>query len=131
MNANNINKSTVALNRYSGNAWNKLQTTEMSDDGTVVLYEAISPGLSIFAVSGEQSAGAAAPTGGNATEEKKETTLITPTKGKGIVVVVIVLIVVGAGVVFYLVKKNVIKPDKILKKKENNWDALKEKYSRR
>lgn len=51
--ANNVNKSTVALYRYSNSAWNKLQTTEISGDANTVLYEAASTGLSVFAISGQ------------------------------------------------------------------------------
>jgi len=119
--ANNINKSTIALYRYSDNVWNKLQTTEMIEETTTVLYEAISPGLSVFAISGEVKA--AAPTAEQLpTEEKppEEKVLpVIPVKGKGgFLVTIVVIIAVIAGVVFYLMKKNVIKFGVISKKNQ-------------
>jgi len=64
--ANNIDKSTIALYRYSDNAWNKLQTTEISESANAVLYDAVSPGLSVFAISGQ----AVVPSGQPPAEEK-------------------------------------------------------------
>jgi len=136
---NNINDSTVALYRFSDNSWNKLETTKMgeiSGDTENIYYEAASPGLSVFAISGEAKAVAPAvtpaPTEQPAqppAEEKKELpTALVPTKGRGLLITIIVVVVMVAGVVFYLVKKNIIK---LPIKKKSNWDALKEKYSRR
>lgn len=50
---NGIDESKVALHRYAGNAWNKLTTAKTGDDSEYVYYESVSPGLSVFAVSGE------------------------------------------------------------------------------
>lgn len=130
--ANNINKSTISLQRYENSTWNKLQTTLMSEDSTSVLYEAISPGLSVFAISGE--AVAAAPTeqppAEKPAEEKKEAPALIPTKGRGLLITVIVVIVVVAGVVFFLVKKNVIKLGTLIPQKSTGWEDLKKKYKR-
>ncbi len=54
INTNNIDESTIILNRYSGSQWNKLPTTKLSGDANYTYLEAESPGLSIFAVSGEE-----------------------------------------------------------------------------
>jgi len=51
---NNINRATVALNRYHNNVWERLQTREISEDNDYVYYEAISPGFTTFAVTGEE-----------------------------------------------------------------------------
>ncbi|MBI2005596.1 MAG: PGF-pre-PGF domain-containing protein [Candidatus Aenigmarchaeota archaeon] len=130
--SNNINKSKVVLYRYSNNTWNKMQTTEMSEDTTTVLYEAISPGLSIFAISGEVTAAPTTPPEEVPAEEKKEEAPLVslPTGGRGLLITIIVIVAVSAGVVIFLVKKGVIKFDKIFSKK-SGWDELKKKYSRK
>jgi PGF-pre-PGF domain-containing protein len=48
-----IDRSKVALNRYADGKWNTLTATKESEDGSFVYYSATSPGLSVFAVSGE------------------------------------------------------------------------------
>lgn len=50
---NDIDKAKVVLNRYADGRWNALTTTEETDDGKFVHYSASSPGLSVFAISGE------------------------------------------------------------------------------
>jgi len=51
---NRIDESAVTLSRYSLGAWTALQTTKTGDDGTYVYFEAVSPGLSVFAISAVQ-----------------------------------------------------------------------------
>jgi len=51
----NINKSTVRLNRYDSD-WNVLPTILVSDEGGNYLYDASTPGFSIFAVTGQEMA---------------------------------------------------------------------------
>jgi len=134
--ANNINKSTITLFRHENNAWNKLQTTELSDDANNILYEAISPGLSVFAIASEAKIAApvAAPAEEKAAEKPAEEKPAAPIeaakKSRGMLVTIIIIVVIAAGVIFMLVKKNVIKLGTTLKKKENNWDELKRKYRR-
>lgn len=50
---NNINESLITLNRYN-KSWQKLPTQEISEDNEFVYYESESPGLSVFAISGEE-----------------------------------------------------------------------------
>ncbi|MEM7825214.1 MAG: PGF-pre-PGF domain-containing protein [Candidatus Aenigmatarchaeota archaeon] len=50
---NNIDVNTISLYRYS-NGWQKLTTTKTNEDNECYYFEAISPGLSTFAVAGEQ-----------------------------------------------------------------------------
>jgi hypothetical protein len=50
--ANDINVATIALYRYA-NTWNKLDTAKLSEDSSYVYFEAITPGFSYFAISGE------------------------------------------------------------------------------
>jgi PGF-pre-PGF domain-containing protein len=54
--ANNINISTITMNRYVDGAWTALPTTSTSFDGTSYYFEAISPGLSVFAITAEKIA---------------------------------------------------------------------------
>jgi PGF-pre-PGF domain-containing protein len=53
--ANNINSSTIALERYVNGQWVKLTTTKLSEDSTYIYFEAQSPGLSIFVIIGEKN----------------------------------------------------------------------------
>ncbi len=47
--ANNINTSTIALNRYT-TAWIKLPTSENGYNATHMFFRAVSPGLSVFTI---------------------------------------------------------------------------------
>ena len=49
------------MNRYVNNTWNKLPTTKVEEADNYIYYEATSPGLSIFAISGEEKVEAALP----------------------------------------------------------------------
>ncbi len=51
---NDINIATITLNRYDSltGEWTSLPTTYLSEDDTYVYFSAVSPGLSIFGVSG-------------------------------------------------------------------------------
>jgi PGF-pre-PGF domain-containing protein len=50
---NNIDPSTIALNRYSDNKWERLSTTLTNETKDYIYYSAESPGFSVFAISGE------------------------------------------------------------------------------
>ncbi len=50
---NNIDLSTVTLNRYSGSSWNALPTTLVKDDGAFYYFRAKTPGFSPFSITGE------------------------------------------------------------------------------
>lgn len=54
--ANSIDLGKVVLNRLVGTTWIKLLTTKTGEDAVNVFYEAESPGLSVFAITGERSA---------------------------------------------------------------------------
>jgi len=51
---NNIDESTVKLNRFSNNAWATLTTAKTGEDATYVFYQADSPGLSVFSITAEE-----------------------------------------------------------------------------
>jgi PGF-pre-PGF domain-containing protein len=53
---NNIDKSTITLNRYSDNIWNQLPTSLLREDDNYLYYTAQAPGFSSFAITGETSA---------------------------------------------------------------------------
>lgn len=53
--ANDINSSTIALERYVNGQWVKLTTTKLSEDSTYIYFEAQSPGLSVFVITGEKN----------------------------------------------------------------------------
>lgn len=133
--ANNINESTIALQRYANDAWNKLQTTKMTDDATTILYEGLSPGLSVFSITGDAKAAAAPAEQPPAAEQPPVETpseIAKKVAAKGRTwIAILVVIVIAAGVVFFLVKKNVIKLGGMVPKKSASWDDLKKKYSKR
>ncbi len=54
LSTNNIDKNTVALNRYS-NGWTKLPTTVRSEDSSYVYYASDTTGFSTFAITGEKA----------------------------------------------------------------------------
>ena len=59
INANGIGISTVTLNRYNpaASAWTALPTTLVGEDGGHAYFSAVSPGLSVFAISGQPAEG--------------------------------------------------------------------------
>ena len=58
INSNGIDPKTVKLNRLVGNVWVPLATAVVSSDSGEYVYEAETPGFSVFAISGEQSTSA-------------------------------------------------------------------------
>jgi PGF-pre-PGF domain-containing protein len=50
----NIDKQTVEMLRYHDDEWQHLNTTLISENDTVIVYEAETPGLSTFAVVGSE-----------------------------------------------------------------------------
>ncbi|HID18143.1 TPA: PGF-pre-PGF domain-containing protein, partial [Candidatus Bathyarchaeota archaeon] len=53
INNNNIDKATVALQRYEDGGCSKLPTYQVDEDAVNIYYEAQSPTLSIYAITGE------------------------------------------------------------------------------
>lgn len=75
MEENNINADTIALHRYNekNDQWSKLNTTKISEDNENISYQAASPGLSVFAITGETKSavpGEQLPSGEQPTAEK-------------------------------------------------------------
>jgi len=50
--ANNIDPDTIILQRYFDGAWEQLTTTKTGESATIITYEAESPGLSTFVITG-------------------------------------------------------------------------------
>jgi len=53
---NNLNETTIKLNRYDGN-WTVLPTSKLSEDEVSFYFEAKTSGFSLFAISGEKKIG--------------------------------------------------------------------------
>lgn len=93
---NNIDASTVTLKRYENGAWSSLPTIKATENDDFVFYEAVSPGLSVFAVSAKQLP----PTTTTTTTTVPTTTttkpIVAPEK-RNIFVIIIVLALIVAG----------------------------------
>ena len=62
--SNNIDKNKVTLLRYHNSEWETLTTTMISEDTSFAYFEATTPGLSTFAITGELIEESPEPTGG-------------------------------------------------------------------
>jgi S-layer protein (TIGR01567 family) len=62
---NDIDESTIKLNRYSSGVWDQLPTTKADEDGSYIYFSSETPGFSPFAITGdERSSTAVADTDG-------------------------------------------------------------------
>lgn len=119
--SNNVDGATVALYRYSDSQWNKLNTTKTGEDTDNLLYETTSPGLSVFAISGELNPAVTTPT--NVTTGN-QTLGILPGILANSSLIFLVIGVVAAGVIVYFVVKNKKGPTPNRK----SWADLRKKY---
>jgi len=55
INENDIDESSINLNRYIDNSWKKLKTNKRDFDSNYVYFNAMSPGFSVFAITGEKN----------------------------------------------------------------------------
>jgi PGF-pre-PGF domain-containing protein len=53
LDSNNVNKDTILLNRYSEDGWQELETTLFNESDVEVIFNALSPAFSYFAVTGQ------------------------------------------------------------------------------
>ena len=51
---NDIDESTIKLNRYSSDAWNQLPTTKTDEDDSYIYFNSETPGFSPFAITGNE-----------------------------------------------------------------------------
>ena len=58
---NNINISSIVLNRYNDSVWTKLPTTLINQDADYLYYIASTPGFSPFAITGDSSISSVLP----------------------------------------------------------------------
>lgn len=91
--SNNIDITKIALYRYSDGQWTKLPTVKLSEDSTYIYFEATSPGLSAFAISGELMPTAKATTTTTTIPSQKTLPKLTIAYSLTIIVVAIVVIV--------------------------------------
>lgn len=111
---NRIDRRTVSLNRYKSNAWQRLTTREVSEDNNFVYYEAESPGLTTFAITGEEIVSTTTtttttlPTTTTTTLPITTTTTLPAGEGGGTLVwvgVILLIIVIIAVIIFWLRKR--------------------------
>lgn len=60
--ANNLDPATTKLNRYTGNAWQALKTTQIDSDSDYYNFEAETSGFSVFAVTASEKTTPSTPT---------------------------------------------------------------------
>lgn len=103
---NSIDLGTIALYRYS-NGWVKLNTTKLSDDNYNYYFEAESPGLSYFAISGTSTSATTVttqPSGLITTTISSATTstvsVVLPGKSSLVLIYLLIAIVAVALIIF-------------------------------
>jgi PGF-pre-PGF domain-containing protein len=121
INSNSIDPDTITLYRYT-TQWNKLETTETSDDSTYYYYESNSPGMSYFAIKGNLMAATqetqqtpsennqSANTGEVIKEVQQQPQTTPPTISKFPVVIIpiiIVVLIIGGVLGFLYYQKNI------------------------
>lgn len=116
---NSINSSTIALTRYT-TQWDKLTTIKVNETVSDLIYTAISPGLSVFAITGEpiklktpkaQETQQPVPETPQPQEKPKSKT--------GILILLIIITVLAFSVVIFILFRNY-----------EDWKKLYKKYSR-
>lgn len=109
----NVNETTIKLNRYNGN-WTALPTSKINEDNASVYFEAETYGFSIFAVSGEkekevESVATATPAPVTTPTPKSEKEKGTPTPAPAelpmvpmfiIIVAIVAIVVIGVATYF-------------------------------
>ena len=116
---NNIDPSKVLFKRYENGTWNNIDTQMENSDSEYYYYKAISPGLSVYAVTGEYKlAEVSPPTNVTPTapsvEENvtKEVTKPSPKPAPTGIIVAIILIIIIVGALIFVKPKNFIKGEK-------------------
>ncbi len=89
--ANNIDPNTIVLNRFT-TFWSTLPTTKVSETTDEISYDSESPGLSIFAISGQSLPPSAQPT--QPTEVPQAPPQPAP-RGPDFTVIIIVIVIVA------------------------------------
>ena len=102
--SNGIDPSTVKLKRLVGSTWTDLPTVKISEDTTYVYFEATSPGLSLFAITGQKIVTASSTTSSTTSATTSSTTstiapisLGSPAMWLAVFLVLIVVVVIFIG----------------------------------
>jgi len=99
--ANNIEPSTITLNRYVNGAWVALPTVQLSEDANYIYFEATSPGLSIFVVTAQKKAVT------TTTLPTTTTTLPPPPSDWWWIAGIVIVVLMAAFLYFFFVSKKV------------------------
>jgi len=105
---NNMDPSTIALQRLVGSDWTKLSTTQTSEDATYYYFEAESPGLSVFAITSQKKAVATTAATTAATTTAPVTPPVLPPT---LMYLFLGILLIAAAVIFFVRKAK--KPFKI------------------
>ncbi|MBI4896064.1 MAG: PGF-pre-PGF domain-containing protein [Candidatus Aenigmarchaeota archaeon] len=123
---NNINRSTILMNRYSNGSWSALTTTFKQEDSSVVVYDVSSPGLSVFAITAQPNEVTVPVPQGNETGPTTPSFSLDTT----MLVILIIIIVVAVGVFLWFQRPK--KSDTSFSKKQKySYSFFDEKKSRR
>ena len=127
-----IDKDTVALFRYSGTQWERLDTEFLTEDATYLHYVAQTTKLSLFAIAGMKSGTVTAPGDG----DTPGSGIKVPKLGfpqlmliVGVVVVAVVLILIKLGVI-EITMTAAVASEGIAPKRKKRWKDLKKKYQK-
>lgn len=111
---NRIDSNTIILNRYT-TIWSGLPTRKVSETADEILYEAESPGLSIFAISGQVLPEVTTPTP-TPGEVPQAGVTPTPTASNFIPIIVVIIVVIALATIAVFEYKT-SKISKIFKKR--------------
>ena len=101
---NSINESTILLKRYDGSSWTSLVTAKLSENSEEILFNAESPGLSVYSITGEPLPTQASPSQSQA-EQTQETGQGQTGKASNSMFLVVIVIIVALGIaVFYFMQ---------------------------
>lgn len=104
MDKNNISADTLTLNRFT-TKWDKLTTVKVNETADELEYEAESPGLSVFAISGESKAAAAPEVPAAPQQPAAEEKLASEKKPLDMTFVYVsIAIIVAVGILIYFAK---------------------------
>jgi PGF-pre-PGF domain-containing protein len=113
--ANGIDPTTVKLKRLVGSTWTDLPTVKTGEDATYVYFEATSPGLSLFAITGKKivttTSSTSSATSSTSSSTSSTTYTIPPIAGlpSAMWLVVFLVIIVVVVILFGMKQKTIMK----------------------
>ncbi|HYD03978.1 MAG TPA: PGF-pre-PGF domain-containing protein [Alphaproteobacteria bacterium] len=134
---NKINASEISLYRYSNGKWVKLNTTITKVSGSKVEFIAVSPGLSLFAISTEEKVVVAAPVAATSTQASSNNTntsllreIVSAPEGKSNLVWWLVAILVFVLLVLYILAEVNYRngPPPIFPREKTPWAKIKKLF---